>query len=80
MKALPRVVCLDGEAGWVKEIMIDPFNGQPTLLVIQLMGERDAEVKISTSLVIDLEEDEIRLNIPLEALEVFSGAPTVKPL
>ena len=67
-----KVVCLDGEAGWIKEVMLDPATGQPTRLVIQLRGNSHAEVVISTRVVMEFKEDVIQLDTTVEVLEELS--------
>jgi hypothetical protein len=72
MNSPVKVVCLDGEAGWLKEVIIDPATGQPTRFILQLPGDSHAEVLISTRLVMDFKEDVIQLDTTVEALEELS--------
>lgn len=66
-----KIYCDDEQAGWLKEVTLDPASGQPSHLVIQPLREDCPTVTILTALVRDLNDDEIHLVITLEAFEII---------
>jgi uncharacterized protein YrrD len=69
-----KVFCWDGQAGWLKEIIIDQDGGRPIKLRMQHLNDINSDVLISIALVTDIGSEEIRLKISLEELEVLRNS------
>ena len=75
-----KVFCRDGQAGWLKEIIIDQDSGRPIKLRMQHLNNTDMDVLISIALVTDIGSEEIRLKISLEEMEVLRNSQRNEPL
>lgn len=66
------VLALDGEAGRVARIVIDPQNHQPTYLVVEIgRGLRRREIAVPVSLVTSASAERVSLGVTRDALEDF---------
>lgn len=66
-----KVRCLDGEAGKVTGIVIDPQTRQPVYLVIKRHRLHPREVVVPVSLVADIQTERVELSVPRSALSGF---------
>lgn len=66
-----KVFCRDGEAGWLKEIIIDQVSGRPFKLRIELLNDTATDMLIDIILVTDIVSEEIRLKVSMEELDVL---------
>ncbi len=65
------VLCLDGRAGKLAGVVIDPQGRRPTSLIVRQDRLPRREVVVSASLVIDVTPAGIRLDVTGEVLETF---------
>lgn len=66
------VLALDGEAGRIARIVIDPQDHQPTYLVVKIgRGMRRREIAVPVSLVASASAETVSLSVTRDALEDF---------
>ncbi len=67
-----KVHCLDGRGGKISKVVIDPDNHQPTHLVVKRGRLHVREILVPVSLVAEVTEEAVFLNVTRETLVGFS--------